>query len=97
MKKFIILAGSADGTDFNLASGTAYGTLDEAIKARDQIIEADVKDLKALWTDEDGYVIEVGSLSTNEKKIDKYDKFIDVLHYGDIVNETIYKIAEVEC
>ena len=96
MKKFIILAGSVNGTNFNLASGMAYKTLDEAIKVRDQIIEADVKDLKTIWTEEDGCVIKVGSLSTDEKKTDKYDKFIDVFDGGDMVEGKIYKIAEVE-
>lgn len=96
MKKFVILAGSVDGTNFNLASRMVYRTLDEAIKVRNQIIEDDVKDLKTLWAEETGCVIEVGSLSTDEKKADKYAKFIDVFYCGDIVNETIYKIAEVE-
>lgn len=108
-KGYVIMSGSVDAAacedggfincaSFNLASRTVHKTLDEAIEIREQIIKTDLEDLKTLWPEEDGYTIEVGSLSVDvEKKADKYDKFIDVLHNsGDVVNETIYKIAEVE-
>lgn len=109
MKKFIILSGSVDGAtceddgflncaNFGLAGTHAYATLEEAIAVRERIIETDVEDFKTLWTEEDGYTIKVGSLSlsVDDKVVDKYDKYIDVFHDGDVVNETLYKIAEVE-
>lgn len=106
MKKgYVILSGSVDGAtceddgflncaNFNLASGIVHKTKEEAIEIRDQIIETDLEDFKTLWTEEDGYTIEVGSLSTQEEQL--ADKYVDVFYKGNIVNETVYKIQGVE-
>ena len=105
MKKgYVILSGSVDGAtceddgfvncaNFALASGIVHKTKEEAIEIRDQIIEQDLEDSKSNWDEEDGYSIEVGSMNVNEPIADKY---IDVYYKGDVTNETIYKIQEIE-
>jgi len=105
MKKgYVILSGSVDGATceddgfvncsaFNLASGIVHKTKEEAIEIRDQIIETDLEDFKSLWLEEDGYTMDVGSMNEHEPIADKY---IDVYYNGDVTNETIYKIVEVE-
>lgn len=106
-KCYVIMSGSVDGAaceddgfiscaSFGLASRKVHKTLDEAIEVREQIIATDLEDLKTLWPEEDGYTIEVGSLSVDGKDADKYAKYIDVYRSGDVINETTYKIAEVE-
>ena len=103
MKKYIILSGSVDGAtceddgfvncaSFDLADSRAYGTSEEAIAAREQIIETDLEEFKTLWTEEDGYELEVGSMGKDPMS----DKYLDVRNCGEVVNETTYKIAEVE-
>lgn len=104
MKKgYVILSGSVDGAtceddgfvecaNFNLASGIVHKTEEEALEIREQIIETDLEDFKSLWTEEDGYSLEVGSMG-NDKLSDKY---ADVYYCGNIVNETVYKIQGVE-
>lgn len=105
MKKgYVILLGSVDGAtceddgfvncaSFALASGIVHKTKEEAIEIRDQIIEQDLEDFKSTWDEEDGYSLDVGSMNKQESSADRY---IDVYYNGDITNETIYKIQEVE-
>jgi hypothetical protein len=104
MKKgYVILSGSVDGptceddgflncSNFGLASGIVHKTKEEAIEIREQVIETDLEDFKTLWTEEDGYTIEVGSMGDDSLA----DKYIDVYYNGDVINETTYKIQEVE-
>lgn len=105
MKKFIVLSGSVDGSacenegfvncaNFGLVGTRAYGTLAEAAMFRDETIDADLGDFKSLWPEEDGYTMEVGSMKADDKFADKY---LDVYYEGDVINETIYKIVEIEC
>ena len=42
---------------------------------------------------EDGYSLDVGSMNEQEPSADRY---IDVYYEGDVINETVYKIQEVE-
>lgn len=105
MKKgYVILSGSVDGAtcdddgfincaNFALASGVVHKTKEEAIEIRNQIIETDLEDFKSLWSEEDGYSLEVGDMNVHEELADRY---IDVYYNGDVTNETIYKIQEVE-
>jgi len=104
MKGYVILSGSVDGAtceddgfincaNFGMVGSLALKTKKEAIEVRDQTIETDVEDFKTLWTEEDGYSIEVGSMNEDEELADKY---VDVYYNGSVVNETIYKIAPVE-
>lgn len=105
MKKgYVILSGSVDGAtceddgfincaNFALASGIVHATKEEAIEIRDQIIEQDLEDFKSTWDEEDGYSFEVGSMNEQEPSADRY---IDVYYEGEVINETIYKIQEVE-
>ena len=104
MKKgYVILSGSVDGAtceddgfvncaNFALASGIVHKTKEEAIEIREQIIEQDLEDSKSNWDEEDGYSLEVGSMGEDQLA----DKYIDVYYKGDVVNETIYKIQEIE-
>ena len=104
MKKYIILSGSVDGAtcdddgfincaSFDLVGTRACDSLEEAVEVRDQTVETDLEDFKSLWTEEDGYVVEDGSMGDDPSA----DKYVDVYYNGDIVNETIYKIREIEC
>lgn len=104
MKGYVILSGSVDGAtceddgfvncaNFGMVGSLALKTKKEAIEVRDQTIETDVEDFKTLWTEEDGYSIEVGTMNEHEPIADKY---VDVYYKGDVVNETIYKIVPVE-
>lgn len=104
MKKgYVILSGSVDGptaeddgflncANFGLASGIVHATKEEAIEIREQVIETDLEDFKTLWTEEDGYEIEVGSMGKDPMS----DRYIDVYYNGDVVNESTYKIQEIE-
>ena len=103
MKKYIILSGSVDGAtcdddgfincaSFDLVGSRACDSLEEAVEVRDQTIEQDKADFQSLWTEEDGYILEVGSMGDDPSA----DKYLDVYHNGDIINETIYKIRGVE-
>jgi hypothetical protein len=102
-KGYVILSGSVDGptaeddgflncSNFGLASGIVHKTKEEAIEIREQVIETDLEDFKTLWTEEDGYELEVGSMGDDPLA----DKYIDVYYNGDVINETTYKIQEVE-
>ena len=105
MKKgYVILSGSVDGAtcaddgfincaNFALASGIVHKAKEEAIEIRDQIIEQDLEDFKSTWDEEYGYSFDVGSMNEQEPSADRY---IDVYYEGDVINETIYKIQEVE-
>lgn len=105
MKKgYVILSGSVDGAtceddgfincaNFALASGIVHKTKEEAIEIRDQIIEQDLEDFKSTWDEEDGYSLDVGSMNEQEPSADRY---IDVYYEGEVINETVYKIQEVE-
>lgn len=99
MKKYIILSGTVDGAtceddgflncaNFDLVGSRACDTLEEAIKVRDQTIETDLADFQGIWIEEDGYSYDVGDLGN--------DRYIDVYFNGEVINETIYKIREVE-
>ena len=104
MKKgYVILSGSVDGAtaeddgfvncaNFALASGIVHKTKEEAIEIRKQIMETDKADFESIWDEEDGYSIDEGSMGDS----DLSDTYIDVYYNGDITNETIYKIQEVE-
>jgi hypothetical protein len=106
MKKgYVILSGSVDGAtcdddgfincaNFALASGIVHKTLEEAKEIRKQIMETDLADFQDLWKEEDGYSIEQGEMNDYDGSIS--DTYIDVYYNGDVTNETIYKIAEVE-
>ena len=104
MKKFIIMSMTMDGTtcdddgiysacNFELVGSRACDTLQEAIEVRDQTIETDLEDFQSLWVEEDGYSYDTGKMGEAEDA----DVYIDVYYNGEIVNETIYKIREVEC
>jgi len=102
MKKFIILSGSVDGptceddgflncANFDLVGTRACDSLEEAIEVMDQTIEQDKADFAEVWPEEDGYTLEDGSLNSDKLK------YIDVYFNGEVINETIYKIREIEC
>ena len=104
MKKYIILSGSVDGAtceddgfvncaNFDLVGSRACDTLQEAIEVRDQTIEQDVEDFKGIWIEEDGYSYDTGKMGNGPMS----DVYIDVYYEGDVINETIYKIREIEC
>ena len=99
MKKYIILSGSVDGAtceddgfincaNFDLVGSRACDSLQEAIEVRDQTIETDLEDFQSLWVEEDGYSYDTGEVDG--------DVYIDVYYNGDAINETIYKIRELE-
>lgn len=104
MKKgYVILSGSVDGatceddgflncSNFGLASGIVHKTKEEAIEIRKQVIETDLQDFSSLWTEEDGYSLEVGSMGKDPMS----DRYIDVYYNGDVINESTYKIQEIE-
>jgi len=107
MKKYIIMSMSMDGTTcdadgiysacaFDLIGTRACDTLEEAIAVRDETIETDLADFQGLWVEEDGYSYECGEMPEDVRALTP-DKFIDVYCNGEIINETIYKIREVEC
>jgi len=100
MKKYIILSGTVDGAtceddgfvncaNFDLVGSRACDTLEEAKEVRDQTIETDLVDFQGIWVEEDGYSYDVGDLGN--------DRYIDVYYNGEVINETIYKIREIEC
>ena len=102
-KGYVILSGGVDGptaeddgflncANFGLASGIVHKTKEEAIEIREQIIEQDLADFESLWTEEDGYTIEVGSMGDAPMS----DRYIDIYYNGDVINESTYKIMEVE-
>ena len=104
MKKYIILSGSVDGptaeddgflncANFDLVGSRACDSLQEAIEVRDQTIETDLADFQGLWVEEDGYSYDTGKMGDNPMS----DIYIDVYYNGDVINETIYKIREIEC
>ena len=104
MKKYIILSGSVDGAtceddgflncaNFDLVGSRACDSLEEAIEVRDQTIEQDKADFAEVWPEEDGYILEDVSMGNDPSA----DKYIDVYSNGDIINETVYKIREIEC
>jgi hypothetical protein len=67
-------------------------SLEEAIEVRDQTIETDLADFQGLWVEEDGYSYDTDKMGDDPMS----DVYIDVYYNGDIINETIYKIREVE-
>ena len=102
MKKYIILSGSVDGptceddgflncANFDLVGSRACDSLEEAIEVMDQTIEQDKADFAEVWPEEDGYKLDVGSMNSDKLK------YIDVYSNGEVINETIYKIKEIEC
>ena len=104
MKKYIILSGSVDGptceddgfincANFDLVGSRACDSLQEAIEVRDQTIETDLADFQGLWVEEDGYSYDTDKMGDDPMS----DVYIDVYYNGDIINETIYKIREIEC
>lgn len=108
MKKYIILSGSVDGptceddgfincASFDLVGSRACDSLEEAIEVRDQTIEQDKADFAEVWPEEDGYTLDVGSISRTRSGDPSADKYIDIYSNGDVINETIYKIREIEC
>lgn len=104
MKKYIILSGTVDGptaeddgflncANFNLVGSRACDTLEEAIEVRDQTIETDLADFQGLWVEEDGYSYDTGKMGDDPMS----DIYTDVYYNGEVINETIYKIREIEC
>ena len=104
MKKYIILSGSVDGptceddgfincANFDLVGSRACDSLQEAIEVRDQTIETDLEDFQSLWVEEDGYSYDTGKMGDDPMS----DVYIDVYCDGEVINETIYKIREIEC
>lgn len=105
MKKgYVIMSMSVDGAtceddgfvncaNFGMCGSLILKTKKEAIEVRKQTMDTDLEDFKELWSEEDGYTIEVGDMNTNQELADTY---IDVYYKGDVVNETVYKIFEVE-
>lgn len=104
MKKYIILSGTVDGAtceddgflncaNFDLVGSRACDSLQEAIEVRDQTIETDLADFQGLWVEEDGYSYDTGKMGDEPMS----DVYIDVYYNGDVINETIYKIREIEC
>lgn len=101
MKKYIILSMTVDGAtceddgftncaSFDLVGTRACETLEEAIEVRNQTMETDLADFKEFWPEEgEGYSYDIGDLGN--------DKYIDVYYNSEIINETIYKIREIEC
>lgn len=96
MKKFIIMSMTMDATtcdddgifsacNFDLVGSRACDTLEEAIVVRDETIETDLEDFQGIWL---GYSYDVGDLGN--------DRYIEVYYNGKVINETIYKIREVE-
>ena len=72
----------------NVIGTRAFKSLEEAKEIRDQTIETDLADFQGLWVEEDGYSYDTGEVDG--------DVYIDVYYNGDIVNETFYKIRELE-
>ena len=106
MKKFIILSGSVDGAtcdddgfincaNFDLVGTRACDTLEEALEVRKQTVETDIAGFSDIWSKEDGYIIEQGEMNNYNGNIS--DTYVDVYYEGDVINETIYKIREIEC
>ena len=102
MKKYIILSGSVDGpaceddgflncANFDLVGTRACDSLEEAIEVMNQTIEQDKADFAEVWPEEDGYTLDVGAMDSDKLK------YIDVYSNGEVINETIYKIREIEC
>ena len=80
--------GVLNGVNADVIGTRAFASLEEAKEIRDQTIETDLADFQSLWVEEDGYSYDTGEVDG--------DVYIDVYYNGDIVNETIYKIREVE-
>lgn len=106
MKKYIILSGTIDiptadddgalnAFNFELVGSRACDTLQEAIEVRDQTIETDLEDFQGLWVEEDGYSYDCGDMPEDYRALTP-DKFIDVYYNSEVINETVYKIREVE-
>lgn len=100
MKIYVLLSGTVDGAscenegfincaNFDVIGDRVFSSFEEAKEIRDQTIETDVEDFHGLWVEEDGYSYDTGELENG-------DIYIDVYYNGDIINETIYKIREVE-
>ena len=103
MKKFIIMSMTVDGAtcdddgftncaSFDLVGTRACETLEEAVEVRNQTIETDLADFQSLWVKEDGYSYEAGMMGDDPAS----DVYVDVYYKGEVINETIYKIREVE-
>ena len=99
MKLYVLLSMSVYGQtceddDFINCANTdvigtrAFATLEEAKEIRDQTIETDLTDFQGLWVEEDGYSYDTGEIDG--------DVYIYVYYNGDTINETIYKIRELE-
>lgn len=109
MKKFIILFGSVDGAsceddgflecaNFGMASYHVCDTLEEAIALRDSVIENDLGEARESWdADEEDSRITFEVSNFGFGKTPESDKYLDVLHYGEVINETTYKIVEIMC
>lgn len=107
MKKYVILSGTVDvptadddgvlnAFNFEVIGTRLCDTLEEAIAVRDETIETDLADFQGLWIEEDGYSYDCGDMPADIRALTP-DKFIDVYYDGDVINETVYKIREVEC
>ena len=103
MKKYVILSGTVDiptadddgvlnAFNFDLVGSRACDTMEEAIEVRDQTIETDLADFQGLWLEEDGYSYDTGKVGDEPMS----DVYIDVYYNGEVINETIYKIREIE-
>lgn len=104
MKKYVILSGTVDiptadddgvlnAFNFEVVGTRLCDTLEEAIAVRDETIETDLADFQGLWIEEDGYSYDTGKMGDAPSD----DTYIDAYYEGDVVNETVYKIREVEC
>ena len=102
MKKYVVLSGSVDGptcegdsflncANFDLVGSRECDSLEEAIEVMDQAIEQDKADFAEFWPEEDGYTLDVGAMNSDKLR------YIDVYFKAEVINETIYKIMEVEC
>ena len=80
--------GAINGVNADVIGTRAFASLEEAKEIRDQTIETDVADFQGLWVEEDGYSYDTGEVDG--------DVYVDVYYNGDIINETFYKIREVE-
>ena len=102
MKKYVVLSGSVDGptcegdgflncANFDLVGSRACDSLEEAIEVMNQTIEQDKAAFAEFWPEEDGYTLDVSAMNSDNLR------YIDVYFKAEVINETTYKIREVEC
>ena len=88
---------SLDGVNGGLYSHQLCTSIEEAVEVRKALVDIEIKEAKennAEYVDADAYEYEVGELNGGIKKIP--DIYIDTYYDGDIVNEMIIMIEEVE-